>query len=298
MNPSFHQPQSVVLSQSIQSQARGWHWALGATVGSVVLLSPGLWTPLTAMPTPPTQTLAAEAKSAPAELTTVLAQMDDAANQRNLKALMRFYSRDFSHSDGLDRTALQQVIKTFWQQTQTPRYTTELLSWKAEANGYRVETKTTITGTQSVGDRPMQLTATLHSRQRWQNQQITRQEILAEQSQLISGTEPPKVMVKMPETVGVGETYDFEVIVEEPLEGRILLGTVTEEAITAQSYFTKPTFSLEELTAGGLFKIGQAPDQPTQEWISAVLVQDSGITIISRRLNVVQRHTSAKPSQS
>ena len=273
---------------------------MGITVGVLALLPQGVWSPRTvAVPTPPTPTLLAQTASAPAELTTLLAQMDKAANQQDLKALMRFYSRNFSHSDGLDRATLKQVIRDFWQQTQALRYTTTLLSWQADADGaYTVETQTTITGTQSAGQRPLKLTATLHSRQQWRNQQITQQEVLKEQSQLTSGTQPPTVTVNLPETVGVGETFDFEVIVEEPLAGRILLGSAMEEVITADSYLNKPTVTLEELPAGGLFKIGQAPNQPTQEWISAVLVQDSGITIINRRLTVVQRNSSAQPSRS
>ncbi|NJN20946.1 MAG: nuclear transport factor 2 family protein, partial [Leptolyngbya sp. RL_3_1] len=40
------------------------------------------------------------------------------------------------------------------------------------------------------------------------------------------------------------------------------------------------------LAAGGLFKIGNAPDSPDQRWISSVLVRSDGWVIDTRRLNV------------
>ncbi|MGB7413745.1 MAG: nuclear transport factor 2 family protein [Thermosynechococcaceae cyanobacterium] len=232
--------------------------------------------------------------SAPAEVTKTLQAMDEAASQQQMKRLLRFYSPEFSNSDGLNRQSMKLAIKDFWDKHQDLSYKTELLSWKADPQGGGIATtKTTITGNSTVADRKMALTATINSQQRWLNQQMVNQTITAEESQLVSGNTPPKVKVNLPNEVKVGETFNFDVIVSEPLDERLLLGTAVEESISAENYLKQPVLTLELLPAGGLFKVGQAPKKPTNEWISAVLVQDGGMIMISRRLMVVQHKSKA-----
>lgn len=234
---------------------------------------------------------------APAALTEQLAQVDQAANEQDLAQLIGFYSPDFVNGDGLNRKTLKQVIAEFWQDYSNLTYKTKLVSWEKQAQGYIVETKTTITGTQTLDQGPVQLESTLHSRQHWVGSQITKQDILAERSQLTSGRKPPKVQVILPQEVGVGEKFEFDVIVDEPLGDNPLLGLALEEPITIQNYLNQPELKLELLPAGGLFKVGTAGDKPTSEWISAVLVQDGGMTIISQRLNIVLQKTQAEQSR-
>ncbi len=235
----------------------------------------------------PDSTQVAPSTAAPAVLIDKLAEVDSVANQQDLSTLMGFYSPDFISGDGLNRKALQQVITAFWQDYQDLSYATELVAWEKNAQGYVVETKTTITGTQTLDQGAVKLQSTLHSRQHWVGDQITKQDILAERSQLTSGQKPPKVQVNLPAEVGVGEKFEFDVIVDEPLGNNPLLGLAIEEPITINNYLKQPQLKLELLPAGGLFKVGTAAKKPTSEWVSAVLVQDGGITIVSQRLNVV-----------
>ncbi len=234
---------------------------------------------------------------APPALTEQIAQVDMAANQKDLSKLLGFYSSSFTSGDGLNRKALKQVIATFWEDYQDLSYKTELVAWEKNPQGYTVETKTTITGTQTLDQGSVKLHSTLHSRQQWVGQQIAKQEILAEQSKLTSGRKPPKVQVNLPQEVGVGEKFEFDVIVDEPLGDNPLLGLALEESITLENYLKQPELKLELLPAGGLFKVGTAGNKPMSEWISAILVQDGGMTIISQRLNVVPKNTSAEQSR-
>jgi len=238
-----------------------------------------------------------QVNTAPPDLSEKLTQIDLAANQQDLSKLIGFYSPEFMSGDGLNRQTLQQVIATFWQNYQDLSYQTELVNWEKNAQGYVVETKTTITGTQTLEQGPVQLQSTLHARQHWVGDQITKQDILAERSQLSSGPKPPKVQINLPQEVGVGEKFEFDVIVDEPLGNNPLLGLALEEPITAQSYLNQPDLKLELLPAGGLFKVGTAGNKPTSEWISAILVQDGGMTIISQRLKVVLQKQPAKRSR-
>jgi hypothetical protein len=234
-------------------------------------------------------------QAAPNALTEKLVEVDLAANQKDLPKLMSFYSNNFVNGDGLNREALKQVIAAFWQDYKSLTYKTELVTWQQDAQGgYITETKTRITGTQSIDQGSVQLESTLHARQHWVGTQITKQEILAEHSQLKSGSKPPQVKVNLPQEVAVGERFDFDVIVADPLGDHPLLGWAVEEPVTLQSYMKQSPLKLELLPAGGLFKVGTAADKPTSEWISAVLVQDGGMTIINQRLKVVPKKSPAQ----
>ena len=72
----------------------------------------------------------------------------------------------------------------------------------------------------------------------------------------------------------------------EPIGNRYLLGAAVEEGVTATDFFTGRPLELELLAAGGLFKIGEAPSTPDSRWVSALLVRDDGLTVITRRLQV------------
>ena len=78
----------------------------------------------------------------------------------------------------------------------------------------------------------------------------------------------------------------FDAIVQEPLGNQRLLGRVIDEGVTADDFTVPRPIDLEPLAAGGLFKIGNAPTNPDQRWISSVLIRSDGWVIDTRRLNV------------
>ncbi len=224
----------------------------------------------------------------PPQLKDTLAQIDAAANKRDIKAVMQFYSGNFTHSDGLTRQTLEQALTQVWKRYNTLNYRTELQTWQPSGNGFMAQTVTRITGTQQNQGRELALNATLTSRQYFQGQKITRQEILSERSQLTSGQNPPKIQLNLPQQVTVGQEYNLDAIVQEPLGDSLLLGAALEEPISPQSYLKDGRINLEPLAAGGIFKVGRAPAKPTSQWISAILVREDGMILISRRLQVVK----------
>jgi hypothetical protein len=139
----------------------------------------------------------------------------------------------------------------------------------------------------------MKLESSLRSRQRFENQKIVQQEVLAERTQISSGANPPTVQVNLPEQVRVGQPYNFDVIVKEPLGNNLLLGTALEEQIKPER-FTKPAdLKLELLSAGGIFKLGKAPLKEDNRWVSAVLIREGGMIMVTQRLQVVDRPTTS-----
>jgi ketosteroid isomerase-like protein len=226
--------------------------------------------------------------NAPAPLTKLLTEIDAAANRRDVKAVMAFYSQNFTHSDGLNSQSMEKALTQLWQRYPNLNYRTELKSWKTEGNAIIADTVTTIAGTQKQDGRELNLKATIRSQQRFEGEKIVKQEILAEQNQITSGKNPPKIQVNVPEQVKVGEEYNFDAIVLEPIGNDILIGTILQEPINEKTFFKSPELDLDLLNAGGIFKVGKAPATPENRWISAVLMRQGGIAMVSVRLRVVK----------
>ncbi|WP_416671015.1 nuclear transport factor 2 family protein [Egbenema bharatensis] len=226
--------------------------------------------------------------TAPAEIVETLTQIDAAANQADLETVLRFYSPNFRTSDGLTYENLEQNLAELWERYPNLTYQTQLNSWEADGLAIVIETTTTITGSQSNADRPQTLNSTITSRQRLENSLIVEQEILSEQTQVMIGDSPPVVEVLLPEQVSIGQTFEFDAIVQEPLGNRLLLGAAIDERVQSEGYFAAVPISLEVLSSGGLFKLGRAPAAPDSHWISAVLIREDGITTVTQRLRIVR----------
>ncbi|MBE9029863.1 nuclear transport factor 2 family protein [filamentous cyanobacterium LEGE 11480] len=247
-------------------------------------------------------------------------QMDQAANQRNRQGLLRFYSLEFTNSDGLNRETLSQSLRQIWQQYPQLTYRTQVLKAKRVGSGIDAETMTTVSGKQVRGGREVMVNITARSIQRWEKQQLVQQEILSEQTKLSFGENPPTVSVNLPDKIQVGQKYNYEAIVQEPLGKDILMGQLFDRAITTSAVtrpktlqldmpsilelignrsFPRPRrqlkpnaqrITLKRLRAGGFFKSGFAPRTPENRRISAILVRhDAGVTIVTRRLRVVEK---------
>ncbi len=254
----------------------------------------GLLLGLAWLPTLPVQAapssirIAQAAAPAPAELQKTLADLDAAASQRDLPAVMKFYGASFTTADGLNRQSFEDSLKKLWQDFQTLTYKTEINSWKATPDGFIAQVTTTVTGTEKTAERTLALKSILKAEQKLVGQTIVSQNILSENSQVTSGEAPPTVQMSIPTEVKVGQDYNLDVVVKEPLQDSLLVGTATETAVTPEAYLKSPRLELELLSAGGIFKLGKAPAQPGDRWISIALIRDSGITLITQRLKVVK----------
>ncbi|MCT7962087.1 nuclear transport factor 2 family protein [Laspinema sp. D1] len=235
----------------------------------------------------PTRVAAATAQTAPPELNRILQDIDAAANRQDIQAVMQFYSPTFVNSDGLDYQSLREGLTQLWQRYPNLSYRTEIESWERDGNGFKVETVTEITGVETQNDRNLRLTATVRSQQHYSNQQIVRQNILAERNQITTGENPPTLQINLPEEVRTGERYNFDAIVVEPLRNDLILGYAQEEPVRPTQYLIPSDLKLEPLSAGGLFKIGQAPSTEDNRWISAIIVRKDGITMVTHRLRIV-----------
>lgn len=242
---------------------------------------------------------AASPATAPDEILSTLAAIEAAANDQDLEAVMANYSETFSSDTGFDYDLLRQTLETLWDQYNTLTYDIELLSWESEGpDRYTIETVTRVQGTKIRSERQLNLTSEVESRQQIEAGQIISQATLSESSQMTSGDNPPELQVQLPEVIGPGETYAFDAIVVEPLEGRSLMGVATEEGVTAVDFFEPRPVVLDVLSAGGLYKIGEAPAESDQRWVSAVIIREDGFVVETHRVQVTPEDARADTDAS
>ncbi|MBD1835857.1 nuclear transport factor 2 family protein [Cyanobacteria bacterium FACHB-472] len=242
----------------------------------------------------PATVRAASPETAPAELKNALGQIDAAANRQDVKTVMQFYSQNFTHSDGLNRQSMEKSLSQIWKRYPKLNYQTQLTSWEAKGDEIVAETVTTITGTGKVDGKDTKIESTVRSRQRFQNQKIVQQEILAERTQMTTGAKPPTVNMKLPEQVRVGQSYNLDAVVQEPLGDDLMLGAAVEEPVKAERFVKPAPVDLELLSSGGIFKVGRAPLSQGNYWVSTVLIREEGTTMVTQRLRVVEGNAGTK----
>ncbi|ACB50633.1 unknown [Crocosphaera subtropica ATCC 51142] len=226
--------------------------------------------------------------TAPVELKALITQIDAAANRQDLERIKSLYSDQYVTADGLMLDKFTQGLQQLWKKYPDLNYTTELLSWEKNGTGWIAETLTTLKGTHQDSGRKIQLEGKIKSRQTFQGDKLIRQEILSEETRLTSGEDPPEVTVNLPETVKVGESFDFDVIVSEPLSDDLLAGMAMSEQVESNRYLDPATMQLELLQSGGLFKRISPIENPQNRWLSAILVRSGGITIVTHRVRIVE----------
>ncbi len=232
---------------------------------------------------------ASTSQDAPPELKNLLTQIDTAASRGDVKGVIQFYSPNFTQGDGLNRLTMEKALTGLWKRYPQLKYSTQLQSWKSEDNAIVADTVTTITGLPSANSENVAFNSTITSRQRIAGTKIVQQDILSERTQLTSGSKPPRVEIKLPQQIKVGEEFNFDAIVLEPLGEDYLLGGALEEPIQPNKYLNPTPVDLELLTSGGLFKVGHASSTPGSRWLSAVIMRGDGMTMITQRVQVVNK---------
>ena len=222
----------------------------------------------------------------PSDLKATISAIEEAANQQDLSKLMSFYNANFTNNDGLTVELMSQALEKTWSTYPRLRYQTTIESWEQQGDQLVVETLTQINGSQIDQGRNITLASTVRSRQYFQEQKLLRQEIISEQTELKTGSQPPVLKTIAPETVKVGEKYNFDVIVTEPLGDNVLLGAALEERTGGDRYINPSTLELEPLSAGGIYKVVTAPLLPDNHWLSAIVVRSDGITMVTKRVRI------------
>ena len=260
----------------------------------------------------------------PLEPITVITDLDAALNRKDVTAVTNLLSLNFTHGDGYTRQSLTQSLQALWQQYPNLTYRTEIIKTEARENAKEVETVTTIDGKRNIKGQIWKIQGTVRALQVIASGEVRSQTILAEQTQVRIGEKPPTVTVSLPTTVTVGKDYSYDVIVQEPVNDDLFMGTILDEPVSA-ALMANPTrlqlefpslaelltgrptrrrsvasssaaetsmlksVKLSRMKSGGFFKIGRASNVPETLWISAILARhDGGITIATTRLRTIK----------
>ena len=119
------------------------------------------------------------------------------------------------------------------------------------------------------------------------NEKMISTSIIHESSILKTFNTPLKVIVNSPKEVLTGSRYNIDIILDNPLGEDFLSGGIM--LIKKGALFNKknPYIDLSPLGAGGLFKSIQAPLNPGNQTIAALLVHSKGIISITETIKVV-----------
>jgi len=243
--------------------------------------------------------------------------LDSALNAKNIGAISNLLTSDYAHDDGYNRETLPKALQRLWKQYPNLTYKTEIVDSNMKGGTETIETLTTIDGYRSnPSGQIWKITGTIRSQQTVEANRIRSQSILSEQTQITIGEKPPTVIVNLPDSVTVGKAYNYEAVIQEPINDDLLMGTVFDNPVSPalltqnQLQLQLPSIAellsgrtrktptpansaqivkLSRLPSGGFFKVGTASKLPETRWISAVLARhDGGITIATNRLRTVR----------
>jgi len=143
-----------------------------------------------------------------------------------------------------------------------------------------------VTGSRTDGPSAYRLEASQLVTLESSGSRINGQTVLRDQSILRSGDSLP-VKVQIPDAVLTGQSYDVDVLFEEPLDGAVAAGGIV--ALTPQQVaaLESPLLQLGALGGGGLFKTVQAPLSPGSQTWAVLLVHPDGIVSTTKRVRVV-----------
>ncbi len=124
---------------------------------------------------------------------------------------------------------------------------------------------------------------------------IRSQELISEHSILKTIQSPLSITISIPDFVLTGTRYDFDVILDNPLEGAIIAGgliQITPEQIDKQ---ISPEIELSPLGGGGLFKTVQAPLKPGKQAWAAMIAHPKGLISITKMVHIVSNPSELQP---
>ena len=92
------------------------------------------------------------------------------------------------------------------------------------------------------------------------------------------------ISFKIPDRVLTGSKYDIDIVLNEPLEEKIIAGAIKPHRINS---FFEQEILLEPLVSGGIFKMTRAPLKPgTQIW-SGIIAHPDGMITFTKSIEIV-----------
>ena len=91
--------------------------------------------------------------------------------------------------------------------------------------------------------------------------------------------------ILIPDRVLTGSNYDLDIVINNPLNGSIIAGTINEYQ---ESDLIKKDIKLIPLVSGGLFKVTRAPSKPgTQIW-TGLIIHPKGLISFTKSVDILE----------
>ena len=91
--------------------------------------------------------------------------------------------------------------------------------------------------------------------------------------------------ILIPDRVLTGSNYDLDIIINSPLNGSIIAGTIYQYQ---ESNLIKKDFNLLPLASGGLFKVTRAPSKPGNQIWTGLIVHPKGLISFTKSVEIIE----------
>ena len=131
-----------------------------------------------------------------------------------------------------------------------------------------------------------------------QEEKIVAAEILSNYSILQSGSKKLDITTRIPDTVLTGSQYDIDIILNKPLEDRIIAGGLIAVEKKYFDFGKHQDIPLMPMASGGLFKSVRAPLEPGNQIWSALIAHPEGLISITKLVRVISSTDNLIPSKN
>ncbi len=91
--------------------------------------------------------------------------------------------------------------------------------------------------------------------------------------------------ILIPDRVLTGSNYDLDIVINSPLNGSIIAGTIYQYQ---ESNLIKKDFNLLPLASGGLFKVTRAPSKPGNQIWTGLIVHPKGLISFTKSVEIIE----------
>ncbi len=207
----------------------------------------------------------------------LIIQLEKALNENDNKNLNKLFSRENNEKFKL-------LYSNFIGRFTDPKWIVKQLS-PISNNSSIVDI--TVQGKRFIGEHSYKLKANQKLKLNIVNNQILSQEILSEYSILQNTEKPLSINLMIPDKVLTGSKYDFDIVLNDPLEDSMLAGGITQITPDQINKVEFPNIELNPMGGGGLFKIIQAPMEPGYQAWAVLLAHPDALISITKRVQVV-----------
>ncbi len=145
-----------------------------------------------------------------------------------------------------------------------------------------------VTGTRNHGGQNYSLESHQKLLMHAEGSHIIDSEVITEHSILKSKDSLLTVQLQVPDVVLTGSTYDFDVLLDNPLGGSMVAGGLVELKQFEREVHLMEDIDLGPLGGGGIYKLVQAPLAPGSQIWGALIVHPDGLISITKRVRVVE----------